>query len=514
MEISHQSDTDYNVSQIHTWAPEDIWIHIIAHSDEKGIIRQTCSYFRNLASTKNEKLFLQRPLVIVPEVLNRFALFYADFENNMILNNLLYHGADPNNVDDNGMSVMKYVVKNGNLDMVKTLLNHPDFDATNMAKDYRSPLLLAARYKYESMVDHILSHCTVDYDTMLFLAIQYDLPSFIEKLLPYASKVEQVKEVDMAGCKCNANHKEGLLHSAAVKGYVNLVQKLIEQGTPVDSKNSEGFTPFSYAITHNSTDMINLLIKNNANVNSVNKQLYTPLHHAAKNGSITRVQFLLNHGADINAKTRYNGTSLHLAAEQGHVQIVQLLLAHNVNVNERNRNANTALHEASSKYQTDIMKLLLQRPDIDLFTGLENKSLLYIIIKHNWVPFYRVNKATNKYEAANDLHDLFIKKSDINEINKIYEDGQSLLSYALLRTQIPMIRTLLEQPTITIINTIHMPELDSFYSNSFKNQGTPLDIALHMTRDEPEMQKIVDLLKKLGAKTRAQLEKDGLIERT
>jgi len=402
MKHTRQETTDYQVNNTYNnthilTVPEDIWLQIIACSDAKYAIQQLCSYFHELASTRNEKLFLRKPLVIVPEVLERFALYYADFENNAILNNLLHHGANPNSADDNKKSLMHYAVQNGNFDMVKTLLAHPDINKKNIATHYTSPLFLAAQCKHMNIVEYILSECTLDYSTMLGFAIAYELPDLVELLLPYASdsdifmmqynrksieelllppanpmiyEGDRVRPINLFQEVLRPyekyNQKISTLHYAAIQGYIDAAQKLISNGTPIDIKNDLGSTPLHYAISCKSTDMIKLLIKNKANINNVNNDLETPLHFATLNNHMTRVLFLLNHGANINAKNTRHETALQIACAHRNIQIVQVLLAYGADINGTNKYGQTLLEYAYNNNHTKIIELLLKEPNVNL----------------------------------------------------------------------------------------------------------------------------------------------------
>jgi len=510
METYHQSSTDYNASCIHAWAPEDIWIQIIACSDTKYKIREICSYFRECASTRNERIFLQRPLVIVPEVLKRFALYYADFANNEILNNLLYYGANPNSADDDDNSLMHYATQNGNLEMVKTLFEHPEFDKSNIAINEYSPLLLAAHYKHTKIVEHILSQCAIDYNTMLCLSIHYGLSDLTQLLLTHMSckniiNAENVWTPDTRSICPFETHrgkrdKMSALHCATIKGDTHTAQLLISHGIPVDTGDNNNCTPLHYAIEHNATNMITLLMNNKATIDKVCKDKGTSLHHAVYSNLMTKMLFLLRHGTDINAKNEYGSTALHIASSRGYTQTVKLLLAYNANINERNNNGQTALHIAYLNWRYTIMHLLLSRPDIDIeLSGpYAGKSLLSCIIGD-----YR--------DGYKDMIDLLIEKTDINAIDGL---GNNPLSYTYWHNNMIIMQKLVKHPNIQINILFGQNLSDKFEENkrdnfSYKRRGpvTILDLAMmYNTKQE-----VFDLLKQHGAKTKAELENDGLI---
>jgi len=508
MQNYEQNNTDYNVSCIHQWAPEDVWLQIIARSDAKDTIRKTCSYFRKCASTRNEKLFLQNPLIIVPEVLERFTLYYADFANNEILNNLLQHGADPNSADDKDKSLMHYAVQNGNLEMVKRLLEHPDFYTSNMATNEYSPLLLAAQCKHTKIVEHILSQCTIDYNAMLCLAIHYELSDFTKLLLPHMSHNNTLINTETMSppekdTRYHKRRKISALHYAAIKGDADTAQVLISNGMHVDTADTDNCTPFHYAISHNVTNMIKLFMNNKANINNVCNAGETSLHHAVRSGLMTKALFLLNHGANINTKDANGDTALFTSSAAGHTHVVKLLLAYNADINERDRDGATALSQAFYNHQLTIMHLLLSQPDIDTTQPWKDKqTLLHRIIDNQY-----------NHDLYKEIIDLALQKTDINALD-VY--GNSPLSYTYWHKDIPMLQKLLEQPTIKI-NALHGQNLSNEFKENaidgygYKRKGpvTVLDLALQHQNQNTEM---IDLLIQHGAKTKTQLEEDGLIE--
>ncbi len=506
MQDYEQDNTEYNLSHILNLTPEDVWLQIIARSDAKDAIRKTCSYFRDCASTKNKKLFLQIPLVIAPEVLERFALYYADFAHDSILNNLLYHGANPNSADDSGNSVMHYAVQNGNLEMVKTLLQHPQFDKKNMATNENSTLFLAAQGKHTKIVEHILSQCTIDYNAMLCLAIHYGLSDFTTLLLTHMSHdTTSINTEAMWPPEKNTSYKRrkmSALHYATIKGDTDTAQILISNGMHVDTADTDNSTPFHYALSHNITNMINLFMNNKANIHHVCNSGQTSLHKAVRSGLMTKALFLLNHGANINTKNTYGNTALHIASANGHNHLVKLLLAYNADINERNNDGATALSQAFNNHQLSIVHLLLSQPDIDATQSWKDKqTLLHRIIINSQYDHDRYKKIIN----------LVLQKTDINALD-VY--GNSPLSYTYWHHNIPLLQKLLEQPTINI-NALHGQNLsDKFQDNVRDNYGykrkgsvTVLDLAMRHQNTE-----FVDLLMQHGAQTRAQLEEDGLLD--
>ncbi len=68
-------------SSIFVKLPEDTWIDIIAHYQIKDTLRKTCRYFRDLASSTNEKILKHSALVLSAKALERFVLYQGALGN-------------------------------------------------------------------------------------------------------------------------------------------------------------------------------------------------------------------------------------------------------------------------------------------------------------------------------------------------------------------------------------------------------------------------------------------------
>jgi hypothetical protein len=89
----------------------------------------------------------------------------------------------------------------------------------------------------------------------------------------------------------------------------DLIQIVLDQGTPVDLRDLEGCTPLYYAVEKGRDDVIDLLLRFRANPNARDKWGGTPMFRAAYNGSIPRLEKLVAAGGDITVKST-NGSTL------------------------------------------------------------------------------------------------------------------------------------------------------------------------------------------------------------
>ena len=106
------------------------------------------------------------------------------------------------------------------------------------------------------------------------------------------------------------------LHRAAAKGDVVTVQKLLDQGVPVDVREQMGGTPFYEAARRGQLEVMKLLLKNGAKVDDNGRQGATPLWVAAEYNQVEVARFLIKNGADPNYHDDIGYTPLHQAAQQ------------------------------------------------------------------------------------------------------------------------------------------------------------------------------------------------------
>ena len=108
------------------------------------------------------------------------------------------------------------------------------------------------------------------------------------------------------------------LHSAAIKGDIDTVKNIIEQGGNLDAKAANGYTALHCvaAAKSNAVQIASLLIQRGATVdeNTTDNYRVTPLYFAAKVGNVELATLLLDKGADAGKADASGGTPLHVAA--------------------------------------------------------------------------------------------------------------------------------------------------------------------------------------------------------
>ncbi|XP_069128227.1 serine/threonine-protein phosphatase 6 regulatory ankyrin repeat subunit A-like [Argopecten irradians] len=216
------------------------------------------------------------------------------------------------------------------------------------------------------------------------------------------------------------------IHLAASKGFSNIVQRLVECGVDINSKDSDHRTPLHWAATYGRTDTAQLLLQKGAVVNVTQSDGFTPLHAATCLGHLNVSKVLMDNGAKVNKVDAEGWTALHTAVCYGHPKMVDLLLDYGSSVTAVTSDQNTILHVAASSGYYRVMEILLTY-DLDL----DKRNM------QGFTPFH-LAFSHSKIEACKLLikHGADTQTLDCN--------GQSPLYLAASRMNIDLVHLLLE----------------------------------------------------------------------
>ena len=163
------------------------------------------------------------------------------------------------------------------------------------------------------------------------------------------------------------------LSYAAERGHEQIAQLLLATDqVDVNSKNVYGRTPLSYAVEEGHKALVQLLFATNRlGMDAKDSFGMTPLSWAAWRGSKSVVQLLLDTGqVDVDSKDFNGRTPLSLAAMEGNEAVVQLLLATGqVDVNSKGIDGRTPLLWAARAGRIgnkSVVQLLLDTGQVDV----------------------------------------------------------------------------------------------------------------------------------------------------
>jgi ankyrin repeat protein len=150
-------------------------------------------------------------------------------------------------------------------------------------------------------------------------------------------------------------------HLAAYFGLKEAMITLLENGHDLDSKDSNGRTPLSYAAENEQEAVVKLLLEKGAELETKDKYGRTPLLDAAENEQEAVVKLLLEKDAELETKDNYGRTPLLHAAENGQEAVVKLLLEKGAELETKNKDGRTPLLDAAVIGQEAVVKLLLEK---------------------------------------------------------------------------------------------------------------------------------------------------------
>ena len=176
--------------------------------------------------------------------------------------------------------------------------------------------------------------------------------------------VEIVRELLKADHEYNIRSEQSLtpLHLAAKEGYVSVVKELLQRNADPNVADVNKSSPLHAASIAGNLAMVKALVGFGADVSKSDDSQVSPLHHAAKSGHIDIVRHLLEAGAEFGAINASGQTPLHIAVSQRYFDVVAALLAKKANPDTRGKQGWTALHFAVSgkNIETRIIMQLLQ----------------------------------------------------------------------------------------------------------------------------------------------------------
>ena len=151
---------------------------------------------------------------------------------------------------------------------------------------------------------------------------------------------------------------------AALAGrYFTLAQVLHRNGSSLEPRGDMGYSPLHSAVVKGDLEMAQVLLDYGVDVNAQTDARSTSLLMASwhfDDSDLGVVRLLLDHGADPNIQPRSGETPLHRASRDGKIEMARLLVEHGASVELQDDRDRTPIDIASELQHDDIVKLLLE----------------------------------------------------------------------------------------------------------------------------------------------------------
>lgn len=253
-----------------------------------------------------------------------------------------------------------------------------------------------------------------------------------------------------------------VLHLAAYKGSLSLMNIGLQSGVDIDEVTKEKFTPLQIALYKCNFELAKHLIDKGANVNIRDKYGVLPIHIAINHGNISVLDQLYDR-TNLNDCRILEIPLSHFAVCHGNISLLNFLLNKGTDLNTRDEKKNTVLHVAAKIHNSEMINLLLEKGvdrdvknvfgDTELLTALKVSSSL----------------DSSQLEVVNSLLRHRVK------INAMDSDGKTALHLAVDLKLEPLIKLLLESDVNVLSNdkngnspfSIFVSHLESKASFSF-----------------------------------------------
>ncbi len=103
--------------------------------------------------------------------------------------------------------------------------------------------------------------------------------------------------------------KDLAIHKVAIKGDLEGVKYLLQNGYKVTTNGYDKLRAIHYAVASGNYELVKFLLEKKSKATQTDKYKRTPLHYISKNTTLDIIELLIEKGADINAVTRIAGWS-------------------------------------------------------------------------------------------------------------------------------------------------------------------------------------------------------------
>ncbi|XP_075072092.1 fibronectin type 3 and ankyrin repeat domains protein 1 isoform X2 [Mixophyes fleayi] len=165
--------------------------------------------------------------------------------------------------------------------------------------------------------------------------------------------------------KINVPDKLGFspLMVAAQRGFLRLVELLVDHGADINQENGSGKNSLMLACFAGHLDVVEYLRKQGVSWDSRDKSGCTAMHWAADGGHLKVIQWMINDGCKVDVKdSGLHWTPLmRVGAITGNTDVAECLVNAGAEVNAKDKDGKTPLMVATLNNHEDLVRFLIQR---------------------------------------------------------------------------------------------------------------------------------------------------------
>jgi ankyrin repeat protein len=303
----------------------------------------------------------------------------------------LSEGVDPDSSKNQNVTPLCLAIKYGYMDIVRLLIDYGADINQGLDQDNGiNPLLQANVYERQEIESFLIEINSI-------LGIHY------LSILGNTSKVieELRKNPDLTSSK--RNNGMTLLHCAALRGHVDLIEILIEFGASINDCHPDIGTPLEQAVRGNQLLAVDKLITLGGNIEIAAGRIIfkrTLLNIAISQNNIQMVKLLISRGAEINLSDCALRPPLCDAVDNGYIEIAITLLENQANCNQKDSlTGDTPLHK--SVYNNNLLMT-----EILIHCGANVNAISYfgstpLGLSHRKIGYEKMEKLLLQYGANN-----------------------------------------------------------------------------------------------------------------
>ncbi|XP_043466890.1 ankyrin repeat domain-containing protein 27-like [Leptopilina heterotoma] len=235
-------------------------------------------------------------------------------------------------------------------------------------------------------------------------------------------------------------HNKRMLHVAAARGHLQIVDLLIKNGAKLNVEDVKGRTPFYIALQQNKVEVAEFLLENGARIDIPRDDGRTTLHVAIKTQNIQIVDRLLKQGDIVNVLDAMSRLKpIDVAASLNNIQLVELLLKYGAKMDDidefreeqkDDHKRMTALHYAAKRGNLEMVKLLMSNgfDKIDVRNLNDVTPLGVAISKHRLGIVKYLFESGSKINEDIPLIDLCETDEDTDILKYLLDHGEKLVT--------------------------------------------------------------------------------------